>query len=108
MSTPGWFAEFERQEAMREERLDNIRVETCKRASAAGVTAHSREGRAFIRAVILHIRWKNYVAGSLADVRRLVDQARNGQLAFPTWGNQYHKGTIIELAHRLWVNESIR
>ncbi len=32
MSTPQWFAEFERQEAMREERLDNIRAKQQRRA----------------------------------------------------------------------------
>ncbi len=33
MSTPQWFAEFERQEALRQERIDNIKGEQERRTS---------------------------------------------------------------------------
>ncbi len=62
MSTPQWFAEFERQEAMREERLDNIRADMQRRNAADDNSESARRLRRLIERI-------EYMADAMASDR---------------------------------------
>lgn len=63
--------------------------------------AHSREGRAFVRAVLQHVRLANYHIDNIADARTLRDRCFNGDMPFPAWGGFYHKQAIASLEWKM-------